>query len=256
MGDRLKGKVALLSAAGAGIGQAVARRFAEEGAHLWVNDLDPAKVERLVGELDGRHGPVGGSAGDVSDLSYVQNWVEAGIAEYHRVDILYNNAAQVGDDLAFVADITDAQYRRQQSVTLDSVFYATRAVLPHMVRQGSGSIVSMSSAAGIGGGYGRGAYGAAKAAVINLMETVAMEYGHLGIRANAATPGLTATDSMRAAVARHPGGEDAMTTHLILSRASRPEEVANLVLFLASDESSNITGICVRSNIPSKGNRG
>ena len=109
--------------------------------------------------------------------------------------------------------------------------------------------MSMSSGAGIGGNYSLGAYGAAKAGVINLMETVATEYGLYGIRANAVTPGPTATAPMLAWAESQPGGAKAHAADLDLGRLSQPDEVANTVLWLASDLSSNITGTCIRSNI-------
>jgi NAD(P)-dependent dehydrogenase (short-subunit alcohol dehydrogenase family) len=107
----------------------------------------------------------------------------------------------------------------------------------------------MSSGAGIGGNYNLGGYAAAKAGVINLMETVATEYGGVGIRANAVTPGPTATAPLLDYLATQPGGVDAHVADLDLKRLSQPDEVAQTVLWLASDFSSNITGICVRSNI-------
>jgi meso-butanediol dehydrogenase/(S,S)-butanediol dehydrogenase/diacetyl reductase len=148
-----------------------------------------------------------------------------------------------------VGEISDDDWHFQLRMTIDTVFFATRAVLPHMVRQRRGSIVSMSSGAGIAGEYALGAYAAAKAGVINLMETVAMEYGPYGVRANAVTPGPTATAPMLAWLATQQGGEAEYTKALDLQRFSRPEEVASAVLFLASDEASNITGIVLRSNI-------
>jgi meso-butanediol dehydrogenase/(S,S)-butanediol dehydrogenase/diacetyl reductase len=118
-----------------------------------------------------------------------------------------------------------------------------------MVVSGGGSIVSMSSGAGIGGNHNLGGYAAAKAGVINLMETVATEYGGHGIRANAVTPGPTATAPLLDYLSSQPGGVEAHVADLDLMRLSRPEEVAQTVLWLASDRSSNVTGICVRSNI-------
>ena len=244
---RLAGKVALVSAAAHGIGEAVARRFAREGARLYANDLDGAALEALAVELRANGGEVESRAGDASDPAFVDAWIAAAVERFGRIDVLYNGVGISRSGM--IADVTDDDWRFQQRVTLDSVFYATRAVIPQMVRQGAGSIVSMSSGAGIGGHYGLGAYGAAKAGVINLMETVAMEYGPHGVRANAVTPGPTATAPMLAWVEEQPGGEAQHAYELDLQRLSRPEEVASTVLFLASDEASNVTGICVRSNI-------
>jgi meso-butanediol dehydrogenase/(S,S)-butanediol dehydrogenase/diacetyl reductase len=244
---RLADKVALVSAAAHGIGEAVTRRFAREGARLSAIDIDDAALQALTDELRAGGVEIECVAGDASDPGVVNGWVDASIARFGRIDVLYNGVGISRSGM--IADVSDDDWRFQQRMTLDTVFFATRAVLPHMVRQGAGSIVSMSSGAGIGGNYGLGAYGAAKAGVINLMETVAMEYGPAGVRANAVTPGPTATAPMLAWVEQQPGGEAQHARELDLQRLSRPEEVANTVLFLASDEASNVTGICVRSNI-------
>jgi meso-butanediol dehydrogenase / (S,S)-butanediol dehydrogenase / diacetyl reductase len=244
---RLAGKVALASAAAHGIGEAVARRFAREGARLHLVDVDGPALDELAEELRASGAEVEASAGDASDPVFVDAWIATAIERFGRIDVLYNGVGISRSGL--IAEVSDDDWRFQQRMTLDTVFYATRAVLPHMVEQGSGSIVSMSSGAGIGGNYGLGAYGAAKAGVINLMETVAMEYGPHGVRANAVTPGPTATAPMLAWVEQQPGGEAAHARELDLQRLSRPDEVANSVLFLASDEASNVTGIVLRSNI-------
>ena len=239
--------MALISGCGAGIGEASARLFAEHDATLWLNDLRTAELNRVVDELAASSAVVAGVAGDMSDPTFVNSWVQGAIDAYGRVDVLYNNVGVSRSGL--IGELSDDDWRFQQSVTLDSVFYATRAVIPHMITNGGGSIVSMSSGAGIGGNFNLGGYAAAKAGVINLMETVATEYGGKGIRANAVTPGPTATAPLLNYLATQPGGVDAHVADLDLQRLSQPEEVAQTVLWLASDFSSNITGICVRSNI-------
>ena len=239
--------MALISGCGAGIGEASARLFAEHGATLWLNDLRTAELNRVVDELAASSAVVAGVAGDMSDPTFVNSWVQGAIDAYGRVDVLYNNVGVSRSGL--IGELSDEDWRFQQSVTLDSVFYATRAVIPHMITNGGGSIVSMSSGAGIGGNFNLGGYAAAKAGVINLMETVATEYGGHGIRANAVTPGPTATAPLLNYLGTQPGGVDAHVADLDLQRLSQPEEVAQTVLWLASDFSSNITGICVRSNI-------
>jgi len=247
MSGMLEGKVALISGCGAGIGAAAARLFAEHGATLWLNDLREDGLDAMVSELTSLGIDVGGSAGDMSDSSVVDSWVQDAIDSYGRVDVLYNNVGVSRSGL--VGELSDEDWRFQQSVTLDSVFYATSAVIPHMIANGGGSIVSMSSGAGIGGNYNLGGYAAAKAGVINLMETVATEYGAFGIRANAVTPGPTATAPLLEYLETQPGGVTAHVADLDLQRLSQPEEVAQTVLWLSSEFSSNITGICVRSNI-------
>jgi 3-oxoacyl-[acyl-carrier protein] reductase len=247
MSGRLQDKVVLVTGAARGIGAATARRMAQEGAILWLNDIS-AEIGAVAAEL----GAVA-SIGDASDPAYVTGWVDAAAAAHGRIDVLYNNVGVSRTGL--IGDLSDDDWRFQQRMTLDTCFYATRAVLAHFVRQQSGVIVSMSSGAGIGGQYGLGGYGAAKAGVINLMETVALEYGPMGIRANAVTPGPTATAPLRAYMQTQPGGVAEHVKGLDLQRLTEPEEVAAIVLWLACDESSSVTGITVRSNIRSASSR-
>ena len=143
--------MALISGCGAGIGEASARLFAEHGAVLWLNDLRAAELNRVVDELAASGAVVAGVAGDMSDSTFVNAWVEGAVETYGRVDVLYNNVGVSRSGL--LGELSDEDWRFQQSVTLDSVFYATRAVIPHMIENGGGSIVSMSSGAGIGGNY-------------------------------------------------------------------------------------------------------
>lgn len=253
MTGRLEGKVALVSAAGNGIGRAIARRFADEGAALWLNDVAAEALAAVVDELRAAGATVEGVPGDGSDSAFVDGWVAGAVERHGRVDVLSNNIGVSRSGL--IAEISDDDWHFQQRLTLDTVFFATRAVLPHMVAGGGGSIVSMSSGAGIGGQWNLGGYAAAKAGVINLMETVATEYGPDGVRANAVTPGPTGTAPLRAYLEQQPGGIEAHVRDLDLRRLSRAEEVANTVLWLASDEASNVTGICVRSNIRAASSR-
>ncbi len=247
MNARMHEKVVLVSAAANGIGRAVARRMAVEGARLWLNDIDAPALATLVDEMAGTGAVVTGMAGDAAESSFVDEWVGEAIRNHGHIDVLSNNVGVSRSGL--IGELSDEDWRFQQRLTLDTVFFATRAVLPSMVEARQGSIVSMSSGAGIGGQYGLGGYAAAKAGVINLMETVATEYGPYGIRANSVTPGPTATAPLLAHLEQQPGGVEAHTRGLDLRRISQPDEVGNTVLWLASDEASNVTGICVRSNI-------
>jgi meso-butanediol dehydrogenase / (S,S)-butanediol dehydrogenase / diacetyl reductase len=253
MSGRMQDDVVLISGAANGIGRAVARRMAEEGAVLWLDDIAAQPLSALVDELRERGTTVDGLVGDVSDSAFVDRWVAEAVERHGRVDVLYNNVGISRSGL--VGDLSDDDWRFQQRLTLDTAFFATRAVLGPMVSRGSGSIVSMSSGAGVGGQYGLGGYAAAKAGVINLMETVALEYGPDGVRANTVTPGPTATAPLLAYLDQQPGGVERHVQDLDLRRLSQPEEVANTVLWLASDEASNVTGICVRSNIRAASNR-
>ena len=195
MTGRLEGKVALVSAAANGIGRAVARRFAAEGAVLSLFDVAGDALVAVGDELRAAGAKVDVTVGDATDRAVVDDWIARAVAQHGRVDVLSNNvgASRTGR----IGDLTDEDWHFQQRLTLDTVFYATRAALGPMVDAGRGAIVSMSSGAGIGGQYALGGYAAAKAGVINLMETVALEYGPYGIRANAVTPGPTATAPLR-----------------------------------------------------------
>jgi len=250
---RLEGKVVLVNGGARGIGAAAVHRMAREGAVLSVADIDGDALSATVAAVEHDGGVATGVVGDATDSAFVDAWV-AGVVERHgRIDVLYNNVGVSRGGL--IGDLSDDDWHLQQRLTLDSVFYATRAALAPMVRARAGSIISMSSGAGIGGEYNLGGYAAAKAGVINLMETVAMEYGPYGIRANSLTPGPTATEPFVAYYRDRPEDIDQLTAGLDLRRTSRPDEVANTILWLASDESSNITGICVRSNIRAGGAR-
>jgi len=225
MTGRLDGKVVLITGAARGIGAAVARRMAIEGARLWLNDVSEGLVATAA-EIEQLGTQVHATVGDASDPEFVTGWIDTAAETFGCIDVLYNNVGVSRSGL--VGDLTDEDWRAQQRLTLDTVFFATRAVLPHLVRRRSGSIISMSSGAGIGGQHGLGGYAAAKAGVINLMETVAMEYGPLGIRANSVTPGPTATVPLLAYLQAQPGGVPEHVRGLDLQRLTAPEEVAEI----------------------------
>jgi meso-butanediol dehydrogenase / (S,S)-butanediol dehydrogenase / diacetyl reductase len=242
----LAGRVAVVTGAARGIGAATARRFAREGARLVLNDLRADAIAAVADELRAAGTEVEVRAGDVGERAVSEGCVLAAVERYGRIDVLVNNAASPVHGL--IADVTDEEWRFEQRVVLDSVFFATRAAIPHMLAQGGGVIVSVASAAGVRGEYALGAYGAPKAGVINLMETVAVEYGTGGVRALAVTPGLCATEPMLAFASTQPDGAAAMGRNQVLGRLSQPDEVAALIAFLASDDGSNLSGVCVQSN--------
>jgi NAD(P)-dependent dehydrogenase (short-subunit alcohol dehydrogenase family) len=236
---RLEGKVVVVTGAGAGIGRASALRFASEGAAVVVNDLEPDAAARVVSEIEKAGGRARAAPGDVTRPETAEGLADAAVAAFGQLDVFHNNA---GGAMPTPIDAMDpARWRRDLDLNLDSVWYGTRAALRIMVPQRRGCILTTSSGAGLGAVHGLSAYGAAKAAVINLMRSVALEYGAHGIRANTICPGTMDTAGLRAWLDNQPG-RDRFADGIPLRRLGFPEEIANAALFLASDEASYVTG--------------
>ncbi|MEW6296685.1 MAG: 3-oxoacyl-ACP reductase family protein [Thermodesulfobacteriota bacterium] len=238
---KLKNQVAIVTAAaGAGIGQAVVRRFAAEGAHVVISDAHAKRPLTLAEELSREHGrEFLGLQVDATDKPQVERMVQMTVEKYGRVDILVNNAGinKLEPAWEMSAETWDFVIR----TNLYSTFYCTRAVLPHMVNQRSGKIVSLASVAGwIGSSDGEAHYCAAKAAVMGYTRAVAAEVGKYGIRVNAIAPGLIYNEFLRRI---YPDDMfKSVEKRTPLGRVGKPEDIANLALFLVSDESSFITG--------------
>lgn len=233
---RLEGKVAIVTGAGSGIGEATARLMAREGALVVVADLNRAEAERVAGEL-----PAAVAAEvDVSDEDSVVGMVEMAVESFGGLDVLHNNAT----DSSLNAVDTDivtlemAVFDRLIAVNLKGQFMGCKHAIPHMLARGGGAIVNTASIDGFVGRGVRAAYGASKAGVVLLTKSVASQYGTRGIRCNAVAPGLTLT-----AGAVSNATEEYIKTSLQnypMPRLCAPEDVANAVVFLASDEAAYI----------------
>jgi meso-butanediol dehydrogenase/(S,S)-butanediol dehydrogenase/diacetyl reductase len=242
MGDRLRGKVAIVTGAGSGIGRATALRFAAEGAKVVVNDLNAEAATRVAKEIEAAGGVAAAFPADVADPRQVEALVREASLRFGRLDVLVNNAAAVIPGP--LESISDADWRRTQAVTLDGVFYGMRAALPVMAAQGGGAIINIASGAAIAGEPGLAAYGAAKAAVVNLTKTAAVENAARGVRVNTILPGPIETPPLLAAVDA-TGGRAAWERQIPCGRLGKPEEMAAVALFLASDEASYVHGAAI-----------
>jgi NAD(P)-dependent dehydrogenase (short-subunit alcohol dehydrogenase family) len=239
---RLDGQVAIITGAGSGIGAASARRFVEEGARVLVADMHDGKAQALVDDL-------GDAAAffraDVSRESDVEAMVGAAIARWGRLDIMFNNAG-FGGAIGPIETITTDDFDITFDVLLKGVFLGIKHATPIMREQGSGSIINTASVAGLQAGWSPHLYSVAKAAVIHLTKSVALELGDYGIRCNCICPGIIATplaagfakasDEQLAEMKRRLGRTQ------VLGRIGDPIDIANAAVWLASDESSYVTG--------------
>jgi len=240
MSGLLEGRTVLVTAsAGTGIGFATAERCAEEGARVMLSDLHERRLGEAARRLEEKTGrPVPHRLCDVTREDQVRALVEAAIAELGHVDVLVNNAGLGGH--ARLVEMTDAQWQRVLDVTLYGTFRMTRAMLPHMLERRSGAIVNNASVLGWRAQEGQAHYAAAKAGVMALTRCVALEAAAAGVRVNAVAPSL-ATHEFLGRVTP-PGLLEELEAREAFGRGAEPREVANVIVFLASDLASYMTG--------------
>ncbi len=241
---RVDGKVAIVTGGAGGIGGATARALAREGASVVVVDIDGPGAARVAEAIQTAGGAAVGVEADLSEETQVVDAVRSSVTHFGRLDVVHNNAALTDSDfLARDTQVTDLSvevWEKTMAVNLRSQMLACKHAIPEMVRTGGGSIINMSSGASLKGDRTRTAYGVSKAGVNTLTMYVATGHGRQGIRVNTIVPGLIITDAVRAHLTQSmlAGLERATLTPYL----GEPDDIANLVVFLASEESRYITG--------------
>lgn len=239
MSNRLENKVAMITGGGSGIGAAVAKRFAEEGAKVIVCGRRPEPLNLVVESITADNGHAIAQPLDVSDAAAFKRAIQVVQEKYGRLDVLVNNAYSMV--AGTIKDMPAEDWQSCFQTTMNGTFFGTQAAMPLMEQQRGGSIVNVSSVCGLLGAPYTAAYGAAKAAVISFTRTAALEGAPFNIRSNVVVPGVVMTPSTEAALPDERS-QRATALGVPLRRIADPLEVANAVLFLASDEASYITG--------------
>jgi NAD(P)-dependent dehydrogenase (short-subunit alcohol dehydrogenase family) len=238
----LEGRGVVVTGAASGIGRATALKFAHEGARVLVADLDRAGVEETVRKIAAAGGAAVAVVGDLSDRQVVGEVAERAVRDFGCVDVLVNNAG-IMDRMSALGETDDAEWERVIRINLTAPFLLTRAVLPHMLAAGRGSIVFTASEAGLRGSAAGAAYTASKHGIVGLVKNLAVMYRGQGIRANAVAPGPTATSI------QVDTGEEAHGPTIVgpliganIGRLASAEEQAAAIVFLASDAASSVNG--------------
>jgi NAD(P)-dependent dehydrogenase (short-subunit alcohol dehydrogenase family) len=240
MAGRLRGKVAVVTGAAGGIGSAIARTFAAEGAKLVLADLDEGACKRLAESLTLEH-DIRAARCDVSRSEDVKAVIDFAVAAFGRLDVLCNNAGVEGPQ-ASTANYEEDAFDRVLAINLRGVFLGMKHGIPAMLKSGGGVVVNTASVAGMVGLPGVSGYGASKAGVLSLTRNAALEYAKRNIRVNAIAPGVIDTAMTQRLGARRTGLLEQLAAMAPMGRLGKPEDIASAAVFLASDEAAFITG--------------
>lgn len=240
---RFQQKVVVITGAGSGIGAGAAQRFAREGASVVLVGRTPEKLEKIAAQLpQGKHLVV---PCDVSKVDEVENLAQRVVEEYGRVDVLVNNAGIIVQGRIHEIKLSD--WETLMATDLNGVFYCTHYLMPELLKT-KGNVVNISSVSGLGGDWGMSVYNAAKGAITNFTRALAMDYGADGVRVNAICPGFTFTDLTEEMKENEPL-LNKFYERIPLKRAGEPEDIADAIAFIASDDARYITGV----NLPVDG---
>lgn len=249
----LTGKIAIVTGSTSGIGIGIAKVLARQGAHVVVTGRRVERGEAVVSEIKAEGFAASFHKLDITDETSVMALIEDTVKSYGKLDILVNNAASTAAEDGNVADLSAEGWDEMLQSDLKSVFLLSKYAIPHMQKNGGGSIINTGSTAGVGGNLGWSAYGPAKAGVANLTKNIAYQYGKEGIRCNCIHPGLIITPQNDANVPQFY--KDIYLDQIDVDRYGCPEDIGYMVLFFASDESAFVTGqeICVDGGMMSHG---
>jgi len=238
---RFEGKVAIVTGGSLGIGRSTAIQLADEGAHVVACARRKPKLDELEAAIRERGGSFTGIGLDVADIEGFTRLIEDTAAQHGRLDVLVNNAPSVIGGM--VLNQTVDQWRANFGVSVESVFIGVQAAMRIMQPQGFGSIINISSVSSLRAGIAAGAYSAAKAAVNQFTQCAAMEAAPYNVRVNVVAPGAVMTPGLDASTMKNKAMQDAMAGSIPLQRIGTPEEMAEAICFLASDDASFITGV-------------
>jgi len=242
-GLKLTGRVALVTGAAQGIGKAVALLLARNGSDIVVSDINLEKAEETANEINSIGRKALAVKVDVANWNDVEQMVEVILEKFAKIDILVNNAGITRDKL--ILRMTDEDWDAVLNVNLKGTFHCTKAVVRHMAKQRSGKIVNIASVVGEMGNAGQANYSASKAGVIGLTKTIAREFAQRGININAIAPGYIETPMTEALPEK---AKEELKRLIPMERLGKPEDVAEAVLFLVSEESNYITGQVLNVN--------
>ena len=242
MGDSMKGRVALVTGAGSGIGRATSLVFAREGAKVMAVDLAEGPMQETVDLIVGGGGEASGMTADVSKADEVQRMVSETVSRFGRIDAAFNNAGiHTGTRIPF-HEYPEDEWDRVIGVNLKGVWLCIKYELPQMLVQGGGAIVNTSSVAGLVASSGTSAYTASKHGVAGLTKSAAIDYARQGIRVNAVAPGVIMTPMMDLIMESNNTPQDELHNDQPIGRMGKPEEIAEVVVWLCTDAASYVTG--------------